>query len=478
MKNKTLLIWIAFILFLGSIALVGCGGEKPEATTTPEMEIVEPTEPVVAAEKTKVVVFVGLGTGTDPDQIAAQEALAKQFNEEHDNIEMEFMIVPNDESVERLLAMISGGNPPDLVGPGGVDAAATYFDLWLDVAPFIQKDNLDLSDFYGAAVDLYDYPDKTVGIPLGMFPSFIFYNKDKFDAAGVPYPPSDYNDKSWDMNALRDLAMKMTLDKNGNNALSPDFDPNNIAQWGFDDSWADLRGFMTHFDPSGKGRPTSADLKTAQIYSDEYRYGLKWLNNAIWTDHFMADSAGQDLIEASASVDPFGSELVAMFYSHTWFMPEGLVDLPFEYDFAVAPFSQKGTRIARIHADTFYIPKNAKNPDASWEVLKWLTSKEHIVDVCLIYGCLPSRLSVADKYTLLMRERYGDHDYKVIYGAIEFLDKPHHESWVPEVDRVGDILASDVYDRVNNEQVDDTDALLEKANADVQKIFDEYWANH
>ncbi|MCK7467097.1 MAG: hypothetical protein MZU91_02375 [Desulfosudis oleivorans] len=33
------------------------------------------------AEKAKVVIFVGFGTGTDPDQVAAQDALAKKFNE-------------------------------------------------------------------------------------------------------------------------------------------------------------------------------------------------------------------------------------------------------------------------------------------------------------------------------------------------------------------------------------------------------------
>lgn len=456
------------LLAITSMLLAACGGG---ATTE------EAPAPAAPAEKTKVSVFVGLGTGTDPDQIAAQEALAEKFNAEHDDIEMEFMIVPNDESGERLVAMVSGGNPPDLVGPGGVDVAATYFDMWLDVGPMIEKDNLDLSDFYGAAVEMYNYPEKTVGLPLGVFPSFIFYNKDKFDAAGVDYPTADYGDTSWDIDALRDMAMKLTFDENGNDAKSPDFDPTKIVQWGFDDSWTDLRGFMTRFDPPGAGRPTTPDMKTALVNSDEYKYGLDWLNKAIWEDHFMADLAGQDSFYATAG-DPFGSELIAMFYSHTWFMPEGLVDLPFEYEFAVAPYSQKGTRMVRIHADTFYIPKNAANPEASWVVLKWLTSPENIVETCLIYGCLPARQSVADEYTAQMKERYGDHDYSVIYGAIEYLDNPHHESWMPNVERVGDILQSDVYDLVFTEPVEDTDALLEQANEAIQVLFDEYWANN
>lgn len=474
----------SLILLLFAFSLVACGGETDtvndetsteETTSSDSTSSEQPADTDTAGEKIKVDIFVGLGTGTDPDQINAQEALAEKFNSSHDTIEIEFVIVPNDESTQRLLAQISGGNPPGLVGPGGVDVAASFFDLWADVQPFIDAEQFDTSDFYGAAVEMYQYPDKTVGLPLGMFPSFIFYNKDLFDAAGVAYPTGDYNDTSWNLDALREMAMLLTLDKNGNNATSPDFDPANIAQYGFDDSWTDLRGFMTRFDPPGAGRPTSEDMKTALANSAEYQYGLNWLNNAIWVDHFMADVAGQEAFYAVGG-DPFGGGLTAMFYSHTWFMPEGLIDLPFEYDFAAAPFSQKGTRIARIHADTFYIPDSFAHKEASWEVMKWLTSPENIVDVCLIYGCLPARQSVADLYTQQMETRYGEHNYDVIYNAIAYLDNPHHESWLPEVDRVGDVLASEVYDVVFTGQIPDTNTVLEDANTKIQAILDEYWA--
>jgi multiple sugar transport system substrate-binding protein len=481
--------WMIIIVFLLSFALVACGGTETTSPTAeePAAEVEEPAaeaeepvaeveEPAAAGEKTKVDIFVGLGTGTDPDQVAAQEALAERFNSTHDDIEIEFIIVPNEESVQRLLAQVSGGNPPGLVGPGGVDVAAGFFDLWEDVQPFIDAENFDTSDFYGAAVELYQYPDKTVGLPLGMFPSFIYYNKDAFDAAGLDYPTTDYDDTSWDLDALRELALELTLDANGNNANSPDFDPQNIVEWGFDDSWTDMRGFMTRFDPPGAGRPTNEDATVALANSDEYKYGLDWLNKAIWEDHFMADITGQEALNA-ASGDPFGGGQAAMFYSHTWFMPEGLIDLPFDYGFAAPPFSQKGTRIARTHADTFYIPKAFAHKDASWEVLKWLTDEENIVEVCLVYGCLPSRQSVADEYTVEMENRYGENDYDVIYNSIDYLDSPHHESWMPNVERANEILGSEVYDRVYAENIDDTGALLEEVNVKLQALFDEYWAS-
>jgi multiple sugar transport system substrate-binding protein len=465
--------WFSILLVLLSLTLAACGG-SPAAPATPAATGATTVAPAADA-KIKVDIFVGLGTGTAPDQITAQEALARKFNSTHDTIQIEFVIVPNDEAVQRLLAQVAGGNPPGLVGPGGVDVAASFSDILADVQPFINAEQFDTSDFYGAAVDLYQFEDKTVGLPLGMFPSFIFYNKDLFDAAGVPYPTSDYSDTSWNLDALREMALQLTLDANGNSATSPDFNPNNIVQFGFDDSWTDFRGFMTRFDPPGAGRPTSEDMRTALVNSDEYKYGLAWLNNAIWVDRFMADSAGQEAFYAVGG-DPFGGGLTAMFYSHTWFMPEGLIDLPFDYDFAASPFSQKGTRVARIHADTFYILDSYPHKEAAWEVMKWLTSEENIVEVCLIYGCLPARRSVADDYTDQMQSRYGDHNYDVIFEAIGYLDDPHHESWMPNVDRANDVLGADIYDLVFTSRIPDTDAVLENANSQIQAIFDAYWA--
>src|SRR5262245_45082522 len=68
---------------MASMILAACGGGAPAATQAP-------------AEKVKVVIFVGMGTGTDPEQVDAQNALAEKFNSTHDNIEIEFLIVPHE----------------------------------------------------------------------------------------------------------------------------------------------------------------------------------------------------------------------------------------------------------------------------------------------------------------------------------------------------------------------------------------------
>ncbi len=432
--------------------------------------------PITAQDKAHVVIFVGMGTGTDPDQIPPQEALAEKFNSTHDNIEIEFLIVPVEENRTRYLAMLAGGNAPQLVGPNGVSTVAQFFDSWADIAPFLEAENYDTSDFYGPAVELNEYPDKNTGLPLGLYPSFVLYNIDMFDAAGVDYPPEDYDDTSWTYDELRNRAMLLTLDANGNNATSPDFDPENIVQWGFSDAWTDMRGWLTRWGAPGIGRPTSDDYRTATVNSDEWLYGLDWFSKGIWTDRFIPNGEQQSGIESTGAA-PLESGLIAMFYTHTWYLGEAMNDLPFEVGIAPAPFNQNGERIARIHADNFTMPATAEHQQEAWEVMKWLAAPEQIVEVCLIYVCIPARASVADEFKAGLQERFPDLNLDVIFEAIDYLDAPNHESWIPEWGLANDAL-NFAQGLILTGENTDAQAVLDEANATLQGILDEYWASH
>jgi multiple sugar transport system substrate-binding protein len=430
--------------------------------------------PITAQDKVHVVIFVGMGTGTDPDQIPPQEALAEEFNSTHEAIEIEFLIVPHEEYDTRYLTMLSG-TAPQLVAPNGVSTVAQFFDSWADITPFIEAENFDTSDFYGPALELNQYPDKNTGLPLGLYPSFVLYNIDLFDAAGVDYPPEDYDDASWTYDELRNRAMLLTLDANGNNATSADFDPENIVQWGFSDAWTDLRGTLTRWGAPGVGRPTSDDFRTATVNSEEWVYGLDWFSNGVWTDHFIPNFEEESALESNAA--PLESGLIAMFYTHTWYFGEAMNDLPFEVGIAPAPFNQNGERIARIHADNLTIPATAEHQQEAWEVMKWLTAPEQIVDVCVIYGCIPARASVADEFQAVLQERFPDLNLDVVFEAINYLDSPNHESWIPEWGRANEELnlaQGLIYTGENT----DAQAVLDDANATLQSILDEYWASH
>lgn len=226
---------ILSIIVIGLLSMtVSCGQQKKSG------------DAAASKEKTKVVIFVGFGTGTNPDQITQQEELQEVYNSSHDDIEIEFLIVPHDEANDRYLAMLSGGDAPQLVGPNGIAGLAQQYGNWSDISQFIAAEKYDMSDFYSESVNLFKTTgNELLGLPIGLFPSMIFYNKDLFDAAGVKYPTHDYGDKSWNYDQLRKIAIEVTRDKNSNNPLSPKFDPNNIRNWGYDDSWISARGYLS-----------------------------------------------------------------------------------------------------------------------------------------------------------------------------------------------------------------------------------------
>ena len=485
------LILLVNLVLIGAMLITSCAPASQAVTTeapvteSPPAEVTSaPVEQVTAATtqappatgKVKVTIFVGLGTGTDPDQITAENALAEKFNSTHDNIEIEFLIEAYDTSREKLLAMIAGGTAPQLIGPMGVETTAQFLDSLEDLTPYIQRDNYDTTDFYGPAATLNTYEGRNVGLPLGLYPSFIFYNEGAFDAAGVAYPTHDYNDKTWTTDKFREMAMQTTLDINGNSATSASFDPTNITQYGVDNSWETVRGWVTAWEPTNMGRPTTADYKTAVVNDPEWVTGLQWYSDAIWKDHFMPDSASLSAMDPNGDLFVFGT--LAMWMSQSWYMGEAMMDLSFKWDLAPLPFNMKGDRIAPIDADVYAIPKDAKNKDEAWEVMKWLLQPENNIELCKIYVCMPARQSTKDEFKTYLAEKYPGIDLDVIFNAADYLDVPNHESWVPDFGKVNEVLGNVQSQIFTFEEDHDAKSVLDKANTEIQKILDEYWAAH
>jgi multiple sugar transport system substrate-binding protein len=459
-----------------SMILAACG----TLTTTPTTS--GPTK--APSGKAKVVLFVGMSTGTTPEQTAAEDAMAAEFNATHPNIEMSYVYVPYEQAKQRFLTMLASGDPPQLACPVGNEGISANFDTWADITPFIKQDNYDLSDFPSGLVDLQRYSGKLFGLPLGLFPSMIFYNKDIFDAAGIAYPPTDFNDKTWTMAKLRDIAMQLTLDKNGKNATDPAFNPGNdgenVVQWGYDDSYdgSDLAGTLTMWDSANKGRPTTADYKTSVVNSPEWTYGFTWLSDGVWKDHFIAPMAVTGPRDSAGTL-PFIDGKTAMFYGHTWWSAEALPDLKIPYGVAPLPFNNKGTRLERLDADTCAMPSAAANKAETWEVLKWLYEPAQLIRYAKIMGYIPARTSLRDQYkTEILDVNYPGLDSSVLFGALNYPDVPNHESYIPEYSQIRSILANAYTALYSGTNKDDPTALLNSTNAEVQAALDKYWASH
>ena len=86
--------------------------------------------------------FVGLGTGTEPEQIDAQEQLVEEFNASQDAIELQIEIVDNEVAYETLATQIAAGDAPDIIGPIGIRGSNYFAGNFLDLEPLDRVDRL------------------------------------------------------------------------------------------------------------------------------------------------------------------------------------------------------------------------------------------------------------------------------------------------------------------------------------------------
>ncbi len=483
MRNK----WFSLlsVLLLVGLLATACGPTAtPAPTAAPTEKATEAaTQAPVAppsGQRTRVRWFVGLGAGSDEPTFAPQQAVVDEFNASQDKIELVLEVVDNNSAYDTLATQIAAGNAPDIVGPVGIRGRDSFKGAWVDLDPLIAKYNYDLSDFDPALVDFYRVQEEgQLGIPFAIFPSFIIYNKDLFDEAGLAYPPTEHgapyidadgNSRPWDMDTLRDLAMFLTVDANGKDATSPDFDNQKIVQFGFQNQWTDPRGIGTFF---GAGSFLADDGKTAQI-PEPWKAAWEWNYKAMWEDWFIPNGpyGGADFLQGPGG--PFSSGNMAMIHMHLWYVaPWALGEVPFDWNFAATP-SYNGQITAKMHADTFGILKGSKNQDAAFEVLTYMLSPETSVKLLSIYGGMPARLSMQDAYF----DNYSatnfpgkDLNWDVVVEAMAYADNPNHESWMPSFQETNDRY-NEFWNYLANTPGLDFNAEVETLRVALQRIFD------
>ncbi|MFQ3673097.1 MAG: ABC transporter substrate-binding protein [Aggregatilineales bacterium] len=182
--------------------------------------------PATAQQRVTITWFVGLGTGSNSEQIAIQERVVREFNESQNEIELVLNIAASNETArDTLSTLIAAGNAPDIVGPVGVAGSNAFADQWLDLTPLIESTGFDLGVFDPALVELYRRPDGGLdGLPFAVYPVVTYYNPDLFDEAGLEYPPSEFGapyildgeEVPWDYNTVAEIAKILTVDRNGN----------------------------------------------------------------------------------------------------------------------------------------------------------------------------------------------------------------------------------------------------------------------
>jgi multiple sugar transport system substrate-binding protein len=422
--------------------------------------------------------FIGLGTGGQPQHVAAEQKIAADFNAAQKEIFLSVEIYDNKVAGNILKTQIAAGTAPDIIGPVGVEGLNLFRDQLLDLTSLVASQKYDTSKVDPALNDFWKLGEGNalVGLPFATYPSYLFFNKDLFDEAKLPYPPAKvgdkYQGKDWDMAALRDLAMKLTVDSKGNDATSASFDAANVVQWGFDMQWNDDSP-LSEASLFGASSFLAPDGKTAQI-PEQIATGEKWFNDGVWKDRFIpnANQINSDLLDKG---NLFESGNLAMNETHSWYTCCVNPAAPAKpkvknFGFAIAP-SYNGKITAKLHADTFSLLKSSKHPDLAFKAMAQLLGS---ADLLTIYGAFPADKSQQAAFFKSVDATFPGVklDWSVPQAMLPFPDVPNHQAFVPNYAKAKAAWQA-FHNKYRTSAGTDIDAELATLKTTLQGIFDE-----
>ena len=218
------------------------------------------------------------------------------FNASQDGIELVLEIVPYDSARDTLATQIASGSGPDIIGPVGWGGSNAFYGQWLDIGPYIESSNFDLSVFDPALVEFYQTEEGQVGLPFAVFPGAMYYVPAMFDEVGLAYPPQVYGEQyeldgemvDWNWDTVTEIAKRLTIDVNGVNATEEGFDRNQIVQVGYSPQWQHPNSIATFF---GASPIFEGDTKGSYVSAipDTWKDAWQWYHEAMWGEQpFMA----------------------------------------------------------------------------------------------------------------------------------------------------------------------------------------------
>jgi len=287
----------------------------------------------------------------------------------------------------KVIAGLSGNQPPDLLITGDPDSVGSWAreSLLTSLDDLLQTGKIDLADIAEGAKGQCVYQGHSYCLPWGTDVYALFWNKDLFEEAGLDpdTPPAT-------MEELAGYAKKLTkVDDSGA-----------LTQIGFipDFSWSHLDLYSTMMG----GFWYSPDGTQVALTSDPVVNALKWeqqfycANNADEVARFSSSFGGY------ASPDNgFYAGKIAMMVDGEWQPgPNFIQKYKPELFYDVAPFPApsrlpENARSTFVSGSVAMIPSGAKNIDASFDLLAWIMKPEILGEEMVANFNLPTSAKAA-----------------------------------------------------------------------------------
>ena len=304
-----------------------------------------------------------------PQEKAAIEEMVADFEAQYPDIRVRAQHIPNTTYVEKISTMLASGDPPDVayLGEGQAFPWALEGRL-LDLSTYFEEDAEASSRLEST---YYNYGDgKTLGTNTAAETMVMYYNKALFEEAGVELPPTKAAEAlTWD--AFVELAKKLTKDRNGNDATSPDFDASNIETYGV--SLPTWWGGYLPFVLSNGGSFASEDGTELTLNQPAAVEALQQMQDLIYVHHVAPTPTQAEAFPSADVMMQTGK--VAMTIDGHWKVLD-FSQLGMDWGMAVLPKHKEPVTIL-LGAPTVIFAAT-EFPDAAFEFYKFHNNPEYV----------------------------------------------------------------------------------------------------
>ncbi len=395
--------------------------QPAEPTKTPEQpaaptkapEATQPIAPTQAPEAAEIS-FMMWGA---PEELKVWQQIVDDFHAQHPNINVKVDVSDWDSYWTKLKTLYAGGTPPDVFAmdaplyPDWVSRNALLnLQKYIDATPGL------LDGLYPNTLDAYKTPDGYYGLPRDFQTIVLFYNKDMFDAAKIPYP----TDK-WTFDDLRKVAKQLTKTGGDN------------KQWGlYIDLW-DMEGFWSENIWGHGGDIISADQSKTLIGEPKAREAWKFMSDMVNVDKSVPNPDES----TQYGDDPFAAGVAAMTTIGHWAVNDYLQG-GLKLGVAPMPAGPAG-RVTSVNSAGFVVAKDSKQPEAAWEFIKYALSEDAQKKLAELGFAVPVLKSVAESPAYLNPS--SPIDQKVFLDALAYAHmKPSFKGYDEWSTVVGDGL--------------------------------------
>ena len=404
----------------------------------------------------------------DTNQLPPYQECANQFMAQNPGIQVNIEQLGWDDYWTAISTGFISGEAPDVF----TDHLAKYpefvaLEQLVDLQPLVERDGVATDIYYPGLADLWTREGARYGLPKDWDTVAVVYNKALWEAAGVD--PAVMEELTWnpeDGGTFFQTIGALTLDANGNNGLSADFDKANIAQYGY--AGNGMGGPYGQTEWSWLAT-TTGWMHNNGVWGDEYYYDdprftstIQWLAD-LWLVNGFSHTVDQQSSLGRTALFQAGN--VAFVVDGSWMIGTYLAS-DFEVGFGRLPIGPEGRKsMFNGLADSIWV--GTKHVEESWEWVKFLASADcqNIVgESGVVFPAIPESAALSQQ----ARENVG-------VDISAFVEQANEEGGTflfPITDFGGEIntIMNEAMDSVGLGQAKAAD-ILPLANEEVNSLF-------